>query len=347
MNTPISPLGDVPTDPLLASLPKIDLHCHAEAYPRLDRLLAPREGRQRYDWRDWLARMMPQVPPGISRLDVFGNGELDIAALAPFDEEPENVIERIQAILEEAAADGAVLVEVVFGALTVFIPDFMALFREGERRAQTRYPSICGEANIALRFSRLSDEQCEACLRLARDGLAGVNFLPEPYAEEADWAAAYAWARRFAGSGLGVTAHAGEFSVANIAAALTTPGLTRIGHGTNAASNPDLVRRMANSGVNVECCLTCNVVLGSVLSYEEHPVHTFSKAGINVSLNTDDPVRVCTTIGREYAIANRLGFSLAELALISRRAIEASFATPERKQSLLASLNDWEAVNLG
>ena len=132
--------------------------------------------------------------------------------------------------------------------------------------------------------------------------------------------------------------HAGEVSTANIAAALKVPGLTRLGHAVYAAQDPCLLELVAASGVTVECCLSCNVVMGAVASYEEHPIRRFIQHGIPVALCTDDPVQVCTTIGREYAIAHLLGFSAAELLDITRTAIQASFTPEERRAALLTGL---------
>jgi adenosine deaminase len=178
-----------------------------------------------------------------------------------------------------------------------------------------------------------------ACLDAAREGLAGVDMLYEPYDTEAEWEAMYRAAARAADAGLGVTAHAGEFSPANIVAALRTPGLTRIGHATCAARDEQLLEALAESGVTVECSLSCNVVLGAAPSYEAHPLRRFVERGIPVALCTDDPVQMCTTIGREYAIAAALGFSLDELLGFTRSAVRAAFTTPERKAALLAELH--------
>jgi adenosine deaminase len=45
---------------------------------------------------------------------------------------------------------------------------------------------------------------------------------------------------------------------------------------------------------------------------------------------------MCTTIGREYALAHALGFTPAELLGFTINAIRASFLPPQRKQLLLA-----------
>jgi adenosine deaminase len=60
--------------------------------------------------------------------------------------------------------------------------------------------------------------------------------------------------------------------------------------------------------------------------------------GIPATLNTDLPIHLGTTIGREYAIAAALGFSTTELSTFTRNAIEASFTTAARRTGLLAEL---------
>jgi adenosine deaminase len=321
--TRLHPLEHLDISDELRSLSKVDLHLHAESEPRLDRILARRSLRPGYNWRRWVERLIAEVPPGIGRMG-WMNGELDVTGLEELDAQPEYFIARIQEILEEAAADGAVLVEVRFGALTVLYPEFMTLFREAEQRAQSTFPDLRAEAIISLRFSRHTDDLIEACLKAQKEGLAGVDFLPEPYEVEADWRAPHELARRFHDAGLGLTAHAGEFAAANVRAAIRTPGLTRIGHATHAVDDLELLQELAASGVMVESCLTCNVVLGAAASYEQHPVRRLLESGVRISLNTDDPVRVCTSIGREYALAHELGLTTDQLVALSRDAIAAS-----------------------
>jgi adenosine deaminase len=284
---------------------------------------------------------MAETPPGMPRL--LRLGEIQPAS-ADADSAPELFVARLVALLEEAARDGAVLVEVRCGGDTPLRPDFLPLFREAERRVQARYPRLRAEAVAVVILWR--EESLEptvaACLRAAREGLRGIDLLYAPYDTEADWSAAARIADRAAKAGLGVTAHAGEFSTANIAAAARLPGLTRLGHATYAAEDPRLMELLVERGITVECSLSSNVVLGAVPSYEAHPIRHFLDAGIPVALGTDDPVQLCTTIGREYAIAAALGFTHRDLLGFTESAIRAAFTTPERRAALLAEITSNE-----
>jgi adenosine deaminase len=170
--------------------------------------------------------------------------------------------------------------------------------------------------------------------------LAGIDIIPDPYDSEADWSGVGEWTARAADAGLGVTVHAGEFSTANIGQAVRLPGVSRLGHAVFAAADPRLLEAVQRAGVTIECCLSSNVLLGGAASYQEHPLRQLVAAGVPVTLNSDDPLRVCTTIGREYAIAGTLGFSVADLLDVSRTAVRASFTTGARRRALLQDIEE-------
>ncbi len=226
-------------------------------------------------------------------------------------------------------------------------PDFMTLFRVAEQRVQVDYPQFFAEAighilltNDPTQF-QTAERQLKRCLELANEGLAGIDFITAPYDIEADptlWATIYHWSERAADAGLGITVHAGEFSTANLAAALRVPGLRRIGHAVYVATDEYLLEKLVRSNITIECSLSCNVVLGAVPSYAEHPIRQFVASGIPITLNTDDPVRIWTTIKREYAIASALGFSSKTLLGFTRNAIQSSFTSAKRRESLLKEL---------
>jgi adenosine deaminase len=352
---PLHPLDDVTLTPELATLPKADLHLHQEELARLERVVARQQGRPLFDWRPSVQRLLDEVPPGMRRLAEMyaADATLDLGDAAP--EAPEHVVAKIEDVLDEGAADGAVLIEVRFGATSIAYtqPEFMALFREAERRVQRRYPRLVAEALCFLPVSpdparlEAGERHLERCIERAREGLAGLDLLVSPYDSEADpatWAIAYEWAQRAVDAGLGITIHVGEFAPDNLLAALRTPGLGRLGHAVYATATPALLDAVVRSGVTVECSLSCNVILGAAPSFEEHPIGRLAQAGVPVTLNTDNPVRVATTIGREYAIASALGFSHCELAGFTRNAVRASFTSEPRRRTLLAALDEWEAA---
>lgn len=340
----IPPLEDIEISAAIARLPKADIHIHQEWSPRLDRVLAQREGRKSYDWRAWAAHLMATAPPGEARLN-----QLSMTFPAPPEADTdENFVARIADLLEEAAQDGAWLVEVRLGKDIVRRPDCMLLFNEAAYQVQMQYPHLHSAA-IPFIDATWPPEELEALmngyLSLARDGLThGADVFNRPYATEADWTEAYAVAERLAGAGLGITVHVAEVSPANVAAALKMPGLTRLGHATHAGYHPDLLALVAKSGVTVECALTCNVVLGAAESYEAHPIRDFAAAGIPITLCTDDPVQMGTTIGREYAIAHALGFSQAELLGFTRNAIRAAFIPQTARDKQLAGLDTFKTA---
>src|SRR5688572_27324536 len=61
----VEPLAEITVPPLVAALPKADLHLHAEADARIDRVLAQRAGRRPYDWRSWAQQLLVEVPVGM------------------------------------------------------------------------------------------------------------------------------------------------------------------------------------------------------------------------------------------------------------------------------------------
>jgi len=350
---PIDPTQDIPISPLLSSLPKADLHIHQEDLARFERMVAQRMKRPAYDPRSWIKQMMVETPPGIGRIAAVYSPDkaFDFNGFSPAD--PQSILAKIAGAMLDGANSGAVVMGLRFGTGSVAFsqPDFMALFHEAERQVQAVHPGFHAEADI---FIVISDDQpdqerqFQACLQAARDGLSGIDFRIDPYDLEAHpstWRIAYRMAEKALAANLGITIHVGEFSSANILAAVKTPGVSRLGHAVYTASDPLILDAVARSRVTVECSMTCNVALGAVPSYEEHPIRQFVAAGIPVSLATDLPIHLHTSIAREYAIAAHLGFSLSDLLRITRDSIRASFLSPENKVRLLMDVDRWAVKN--
>lgn len=152
----------------------------------------------------------------------------------------------------------------------------------------------------------------------------------------------FAKAFRMAGeAGLGLTAHAGEFGgPESIMAALDFLRVKRIGHGVRAIENKALVERLAEERIVLEICPGSNVALGLYPVLRFHPINLLRRAGVRVTLNSDDPPFFHTTLGHEYThTAKTFGWSPEDQRAITRTAIEAAFCDRGTKERLLARLD--------
>jgi len=135
---------------------------------------------------------------------------------------------------------------------------------------------------------------------------------------------AYALATRM---GLRKTAHAGESEgPERIWEALDCLGPDRIGHGTSAVQDPELIKRLARDGVYLEVCLSSNLQTGAIASLADHPLPRFLDAGVKVALCTDNPTVSSTSLSREYLLAmNTFDLSESDIRSLARMSCEGTF----------------------
>ena len=182
--TRLEPLENVEITPAVASVPKADLHLHQEVFPRLDRIVARQQRRAPYPWGAWAREVMATVPAGPRRLDAIYQYDHELGVHRSLDSDSHLFISRVADILEEAAADGAIYVEVRFGADRLLgLPDFMPLFRAAEERVQSQYPALHGEAigyvevwEEILRAAKRNRTNCTpVCAHPATDSQASIS----------------------------------------------------------------------------------------------------------------------------------------------------------------------------
>ncbi len=156
-------------------------------------------------------------------------------------------------------------------------------------------------------------------------GVVGFDIAgPEPAFPPILFAKAYELAGKM---GLGLTVHAGEAAgPERIWEAVEHLAPRRIGHGTSAGQDRELMRRLATDGIIVECCLTSNLQTGAIDDYAQHPLAKFLEAGMKVALCTDNPTVSSTSLTREYEIAmTTFDLSESDLRRIARMSWEGSF----------------------
>ncbi|MFJ3338157.1 adenosine deaminase [Streptomyces sp. NPDC086766] len=128
-------------------------------------------------------------------------------------------------------------------------------------------------------------------------------------------------------AGLRSVPHAGETTgPETVWDALTELRAERIGHGTSSARDPELLAHLAEHGIALEVCPTSNIATRAVRTLDEHPIKEFARAGVLVTVNSDDPPMFGTDLNNEYAVAARL-LDLDErgLAELAKNAVRASF----------------------
>jgi adenosine deaminase len=142
-------------------------------------------------------------------------------------------------------------------------------------------------------------------------------------------------------AGLHTVAHAGEeVGPESIRDAILELGAERIGHGTSAIQDTALMDLLKTRAIPLEICPTSNVVTGKyVRRYEEHPIKEFLKRGILATLNTDDPVLFDVELNEEYArAADKIGLGESGALDLLRNGIRATFMDDTRKAAALAQL---------
>lgn len=142
-------------------------------------------------------------------------------------------------------------------------------------------------------------------------------------------------------AGLHTVAHAGEeVGPESIRDAVVELGAERIGHGTSAIQDPALMDMLAERAIPLEICPASNVITGKyVRRYEDHPLRPFFDRGLLVTLNTDDPVLFDIELNEEYRrVADKLAFDRAGIAKLLGNGIRASFMSAAAKKEAFTRL---------
>ena len=130
-------------------------------------------------------------------------------------------------------------------------------------------------------------------------------------------------------AGLGLTAHAGETPGSARIWEVLEFGISRVAHGAPAADDPVLLDALREHGVTLDLCPTSNVQAGIVADLASHPVARLHRAGISVTLSTDDRTVSNTTLSGELAdVALATKMTPEELSEIAINGFRRGFSSP-------------------
>jgi adenosine deaminase len=147
--------------------------------------------------------------------------------------------------------------------------------------------------------------------------------------------------------GFRTTIHAGEDApAAYVWEALDVCKPDRIDHGTTAVADQQLVARLRDMGITLTMCPLSNVALRVVPSIEQHPLAQLLRAGVRVTVNSDDPPYFGGYINDNYAAVHTgLDLTTSELGILARNSFLGSFDSPENIARAVASVDEYIAVN--
>ena len=149
--------------------------------------------------------------------------------------------------------------------------------------------------------------------------------------------------RRAGAGGLKRTVHAGESSgPEGVWDAIELLGADRIDHGVRAIEDQKLVDLLVERQIPLDICPTSNLITHLYPNLESHPIEKFRKAGVPVSVNTDDPAYLGLRLDREdEKCAEAFGWDDAVVRQVAASSVNASYADTALKKQILAEILAW------
>ncbi len=341
--------GGGPTGPArrpLHTLPKAHLHLHFTGSMRHTTVveLAAEQGIALPDAlvRDW--------PPELSATDERGwfrfQRLYDVARSVLRTEA--HVRRLVLEAAEDDAAEGSRWLEIQvdpsgyaarFGGISAFTDLVIDAARDASERSGVQVALIIA----ANRTRHPLDARTLARLASQYAGRGVVGFglsNDERRGNALSFARAFELAER---AGLLAAPHGGELrGPESVWACLDVLNARRIGHGVRSVEDPELVERLASTGVTLEVCPTSNLALGVYAAASEIPLRRLYDAGVAVALGADDPVLFGSRLVEQYEVArNAHGFRDEELAELARMSIRGSAAPGDVQAGLVAEVDSW------
>lgn len=327
------------------ALPKVELHRHLEGSLRLDTML------------DIATQHGITIPADVLRLSTlvqiqeedkftFQNFLAKFNTLRLFYRSPEAIHRITREAIEDAAKDNVKYMELRFTPVALSraegfpLHDVIDWVLSSAKDAAEKHGMIV--KLIASVNRHESTELAEQVAWLAadhvKDGLVGLDLA----GNEADFPSQpfYGIFKEAKQAGLHVTIHAGEWGPAyNVREAIEEVGAERIGHGVRVMEDDSIVALAREHQTAFEVCVTSNYQSGVFESLETHPLMQMLEAGLNVTVNTDDPSISRITLSHEYYAACE-DLKMPQNTLRQRivAAAKASFIGETEKEKLVKKL---------
>lgn len=327
------------------AFPKVELHRHLEGSLRLDTML------------DVARQHGITIPADVLRLSTlvqvqeedkftFQNFLAKFNTLRLFYRSPD-VIHRITyEAIEDAAKDNVKYLELRFTPVALSRAERFPL-QDVIDWVMTSAKDASKKCGVIVRLiasvnrhegTDLAEQVAWIAGEYKEDGIIGLDLA----GNEAEYATKpfYGIFKEARQAGLHVTIHAGEWGpAANVKEAIEELSAERIGHGVRVIEDKDIAAMARERGTAFEVCMTSNYQSGVVKSLQEHPLMSLVDAGINVTINTDDPSISRITLSHEYYTAcEELHMPQSVLKQRILAAAQAGFLADHEKEKLVNQL---------
>lgn len=321
-------------------IPKVELHCHIEgaAPPELVRRLGKKYGVD-------LSRLFDQ--DGQYQWDDFTTFLQAYDVASSVFRRPEDYEDLAFVYFTKAAIQGAIYCEIFISSdhaekSGLSYEAYVDGLARGIEKAKSK-TGIEGRM-IATGVRHFGEKAVERAAQLAVDfphplvtgfGMGG----DERHGHPSNFTSAFRIAQE---AGLQTTAHAGEFGgPESVSAALDFLKINRVGHGVRSIEDPKLVDRIVDEDIVLELCPGSNIALGLYEALRFHPINLLRRAGVRVTVSSDDPPFFHTSIGDEYdQLAKTFDWDAAQLRDISRTALDAAFCDEVTRERLRKKFNN-------
>ena len=317
------------SDAFIRAMPKAELHMHLEGSIEAESLLAiaernglhprwrtPQELRAAYRFRDLQAF-----------LDLYYEGCRVLMQERDF-------YDITRAYLRRAHADAVVRAEVFIGpqsftergiAIDAVMHGVLAAMRDAARDdgISTGLLVSAQRHRSEAEALQLLDSVMPWAEQIAGFGLGGaeVGNPPSRFAR---------YFRTCRDRGFRITVHAGEEGPPSyVREAIELLDIDRIDHGVACMDDPALVRELAVRGTTLTVCPLSNLRLKVVQSLAAHPLRAMLEAGLNVTMNSDDPSYFGGYVNDNYlACRDALGLSEDQVIALARNSLTSCFLPP-------------------
>jgi adenosine deaminase len=314
-----------------------DLHCHfgGAMPPRTIWQILTKDGQVSMSLKELTQSMTYQDDDGPYEFDKFLR-KFDILNSINWNEE--HILTTADASVEYLANQGLSYVEMRFSInkylqyLHMTDAEVTSFICQHLRAAGKRHKvHIAPILSIKYESSRESQERIMRLIDDVKvcDCVVGIDLVGDESFFDADFYAPLFSEWRKAGKGL--IAHVGESqSAKNVKLAIEKMKVNRVSHGIHAANDINIMKLANDNGVAFDVALTSNLKTGVIKDINKHPIKILLEHGCQVSLGTDDPVVLDTTIKHEYALAKMIGISDTDIDNMKKNAIERAFEKPHK-----------------